>query len=129
MGSIPARGERSAPVTAPTSRNPFAALRQIVEQMGRMAAAIESLRAEVLPLNARQFGLMVGGPLAELDSLAKQAAALTGEPTPSDLDDLAMTLCMVYEDGEGFGHWRASTDEGKDRWRAVARYVLKSQGR
>jgi hypothetical protein len=44
-------------------------LDQAVECLGRMYRAMAALRAEVLPVNARQFALMAEGPVDEIRRL------------------------------------------------------------
>ena len=62
-------------------------LQQAVEQLGRMYRALAALRAEVLPVNARQFALMAEGPVDEIQRLQAQIDAYTGrEAARTDAD-------------------------------------------
>jgi hypothetical protein len=53
-------------------------LQQAIEQLGRMYRALAALRAEVLPVNARQFALMAEGPVDEIQRLQAQIDAYAG---------------------------------------------------
>jgi hypothetical protein len=61
-------------------------LQQAVEQLGRMYRALASLRAEVLPMNARQFALMAEGPVNEIQRLQAQIDAYTGREAAEEHD-------------------------------------------
>lgn len=50
-------------------------LQQAVEGLGRMYRAMAALRAEVLPVNTRQFALMAEGPVDEIRRLHAQIDA------------------------------------------------------
>ena len=54
-------------------------LQQAVEQLGRMYRALAALRAEVLPVNARQFALMAEWPIEEVQRLQAQIDAYVGQ--------------------------------------------------
>ena len=49
-----------------------AQLRQAIEQMENLCQAINSLRAEVLPQNARNFAVLAEGPLEQIRQLQAQ---------------------------------------------------------
>jgi hypothetical protein len=61
-------------------------LQQAVEQLGRMYRAMAALRAEVLPVNARQFALMAEGPVDEIRRLQAQIDAYTGREAAEEYD-------------------------------------------
>src|SRR5882724_5442515 len=61
-------------------------LQQAVEQLGRMYRAMAALRAEVLPVNARQFALMAEGPVDEIRRLQAQIDAYTGREAAEGYD-------------------------------------------
>jgi hypothetical protein len=69
-------------------------LHQAVEQLGCMYRALAALRAEVLPVNARQFALMAEGPLDEIRRLQTQIDAYTGREVAEEHDaDVWLRLC------------------------------------
>ncbi len=53
-------------------------LDQAMEQLGRMYRALADLRKEVLPVNARNFGVMAEGPMDEIRRLEEQIGVYTG---------------------------------------------------
>jgi hypothetical protein len=53
-------------------------LHQAVERLGCMYRAMAALRAEVLPVNARQCALMAEGPVEEIQRLQAQIDAYVG---------------------------------------------------
>ena len=61
-------------------------LDQAVERLGRMYRAMAALRAEVLPVNARQFALMAEGPVDEIQRLQAQIDAYTGREAAEGYD-------------------------------------------
>jgi hypothetical protein len=61
-------------------------LQQALEQLGRMYRALAALRAEVLPVNARQFALMAEGPVDEIQRLQVQIDAYTGREAAEEHD-------------------------------------------
>jgi hypothetical protein len=61
-------------------------LQQAVEQLGHMYRALAALRAEVLPVNARQFALMAEGPIDEIRRLQAQIAAYAGREAAEEYD-------------------------------------------
>jgi hypothetical protein len=61
-------------------------LQQAIEQLGRMYRAMAALRAEVLPVNARQFALMAEGPVDEIRRLQVQIDAYTGREAAEEHD-------------------------------------------
>ena len=63
-----------------------AQLDQAVERLGHMYRAMAALRAEVLPVNARQFALMAEGPVDEIQRLLAQIDAYTGREAAEEHD-------------------------------------------
>jgi len=61
-------------------------LDQAVERLGCMYRAMAALRAEVLPVNARQFALMAEGPVDEIQRLQAQIDAYTGREAAEGYD-------------------------------------------
>jgi hypothetical protein len=61
-------------------------LQQAVERLGCMYRATAVLRAEVLPVNARQFALMAEGPVDEIQRLQAQIDAYTGREAAEEHD-------------------------------------------
>ena len=61
-------------------------LNQAVERLGSMYRAMAALRAEVLPVNARQFALMAEGPVDEIRRLQAQIDAYTGREAAEEYD-------------------------------------------
>jgi hypothetical protein len=61
-------------------------LNQAVERLGGMYRALAALRAEVLPVNARQFALMAEGPVDEIRRLQAQIDAYTGREAAEEYD-------------------------------------------
>jgi hypothetical protein len=61
-------------------------LNQAVEHLGRMYRAMAALRAEVLPVNARQFALMAEGPVDEIRRLQAQIDAYAGREAAEEYD-------------------------------------------
>jgi hypothetical protein len=53
-------------------------LHQAIDQLGRMYRALAALRAEVLPINARQYAVIAEGPLDEIQRLQAEIDAYTG---------------------------------------------------
>jgi hypothetical protein len=48
---------------------------QAVQQLERMYRALATLRAEVLPMNARQYAVMAEGPLDQIRHLQEEIEA------------------------------------------------------
>ncbi|MGH8071974.1 MAG: hypothetical protein ACRERE_43435 [Candidatus Entotheonellia bacterium] len=61
-------------------------LDQAIERLGRMYRAMAALRAEVLPVNARQFALMAEGPIDEIQRLQAQIDAYAGREAAEKYD-------------------------------------------
>jgi len=61
-------------------------LDQAVDRLGRMYRAMAALRAEVLPVNARQFPLMAEGPVDEIQRLQAQIDAYVGREAAEEYD-------------------------------------------
>jgi hypothetical protein len=61
-------------------------LQQAVEQLRRMYRALAALRAEVLPVNARQFALMAERPVDEIQRLQTQIDAYAGREAAEEHD-------------------------------------------
>ena len=76
---------------------------QTVEQLRRMCRALAALRAEVLPINPRQFALMAEGPVEEIQRLHAQIDAYVGEwneaggSRPIATRDIAMSIVTIEE--------------------------------
>jgi hypothetical protein len=49
-----------------------AQLRQALEQIQNLCAAVDSLRAEVFPKNSRNFAMLAEGPLEQVRQLQTQ---------------------------------------------------------
>jgi hypothetical protein len=74
-------------------------LQQAIEQLGSMYRAMAALRAEVLPVNARQFALMAEGPVDEIRRLQVQIDAYTGREAAEE-HDADVWLCLYGRDIE-----------------------------
>ena len=61
-------------------------LNQAVERLGSMYRALAALRAEVLPVNTRQFALMAEGPVDEIRRLQAQIDAYAGREAAEEYD-------------------------------------------
>jgi hypothetical protein len=61
-------------------------LNQAVERLGSMYRALAALRAEVLPINARQFALMAEGPVDEIQRIQRQIDAYAGREAAEEYD-------------------------------------------
>jgi hypothetical protein len=61
-------------------------LNQAVERLGSMYRALAALRAEVLPVNARQFALMAEGPVDEIQRIQVQIDAYAGREAAEEYD-------------------------------------------
>jgi hypothetical protein len=61
-------------------------LNQAVERLGPMYRAMAALRAEVLPVNAKQFALMAEGPVDEIRRLQAQIDAYAGREAAEEYD-------------------------------------------
>ncbi len=61
-------------------------LNQAVERLGSMYRALAALRAEVLPVNARQFVLMAEGPVDEIQRIQAQIDAYAGREAAEEYD-------------------------------------------
>jgi hypothetical protein len=61
-------------------------LNQAVERLGSMYRALAALRAEVLPVNARQFALMAEGPVDEIRRIQAQIDAYAGREAAEEHD-------------------------------------------
>jgi len=61
-------------------------LDRAVERLGCMCRAMAALRAEVLPVNVRQFALMAEGPVDEIQRLQAQIDAYTGREAAEGYD-------------------------------------------
>jgi hypothetical protein len=61
-------------------------LNQAVERLGGMYRAMAALRAEVLPLNARNFALMAEGPLDEIRRMQAEIDAYVGVEAAEEHD-------------------------------------------
>jgi len=61
-------------------------LNQAVERLGGMYRAMAALRAEVLPVNARNFALMAEGPLDEIRRMQAEIDAYAGVEAAEEYD-------------------------------------------
>jgi hypothetical protein len=61
-------------------------LNQAVERLGSMYRALAALRAEVLPVNARQFALMAEGPVDEIQRIQALIDAYAGREAAEEHD-------------------------------------------